>query len=298
MKDSSRFVHYVRKNFDALAITTTLAHLAWSTSDLSELDHTVLAALRRSHSPLEQASLDEIQAYLQQFNEDQIVGLISNVKGILHEMEFVRLENEDGDSIYASYFDHTNHANFDVILSDQDTGESWQIQLKATDSTHYVKDWIATHSADDIVVTEEIAQKLGLESSGFSNKELTQSVEDAIDFIITAKDPNDEHFWDYFPVISLASISLAIYELFKRYQKQEINWSEFKWMAAKISGLKISKIAFIGLLLGLPLVGQITGAYLIAQLLLNAKSTWFDSKNPLYHKIQTHFSVHKKPTQD
>ncbi|MEW9150673.1 MULTISPECIES: hypothetical protein [Acinetobacter] len=297
MTRSSSPIHYLRKNFDALAITTVLAKLAWNarTPQLTEADQAVLAALRRSHAELANAPLEDIQAYLQGFDEQQIVGLVSTVKGMLHDMEFVRLDHEDGDSLYAAYLDQHDHTDFDVLLADQHSGESWQLQLKAIEGTGTGKDWIAAPPEETLLTTEEIATQLGLESSGLSTKELTQSVEDAIDVIVTAKDPNDEHFWDYFPAISVASVSLAIYELFRRYQQQEISWSEFKWMAAKVSGIKVSKIAFIGLLLGLPVVGQVTGAYLVAKLLLNAKATWFEKESALYRKLQAYWASKQKP---
>ncbi|UNW09447.1 MULTISPECIES: hypothetical protein [Acinetobacter] len=297
MTRSSSPIHYLRKNFDALAITTVLAKLAWNarTPQLTEADQAVLAALRCSHAELANAPLEDIQAYLQGFDEQQIVGLVSTVKGMLHDMEFVRLDHEDGDSLYAAYLDQHDHTDFDVLLADQHSGESWQLQLKAIEGTGTGKDWIAAPPEEMLLATEEIAAQLGLESSGLSTKELTQSVEDAIDVIVTAKDPNDEHFWDYFPAISVASVSLAIYELFRRYQQQEISWSEFKWMAAKVSGIKVSKIAFIGLLLGLPVVGQVTGAYLVAKLLLNAKATWFEKESALYRKLQAYWASKQKP---
>ena len=297
MTRSSSPIHYLRKNFDALAITTVLAKLAWNarTPQLTEADQAVLAALRRSHAELANAPLEDIQAYLQGFDEQQIVGLVSTVKGMLHDMEFVRLDHEDGDSLYAAYLNQHDHTDFDVLLADQHSGESWQLQLKAIEGTGTGKDWIAAPPEEMLLATEEIAAQLGLESSGLSTKELIQSVEDAIDVIVTAKDPNDEHFWDYFPAISVASVSLAIYELFRRYQQQEISWSEFKWMAAKVSGIKVSKIAFIGLLLGLPVVGQVTGAYLVAKLLLNAKATWFEKESALYRKLQAYWASKQKP---
>ncbi|MEQ1412224.1 hypothetical protein [Acinetobacter indicus] len=296
MTRSSSPIHYIRKNFDALAITTVLAKLAWNahTPQLTEADQAVLAALRRSHAELANAPLEDIQAYLQGFDEQQIVGLVSTVKGMLHDMEFVRLDHEDGDSLYAAYLDQCDHTDFDVLLADQHSGESWQLQLKAIEGTGAGKDWIAAPPEETLLATEEITTQWGLESSDLSTKELTQSVEDAIDVIVTAKDPNDEYFWDYFPAISVASVSLAIYELFRRYQQQEISWSEFKWMAAKVSGIKVSKIAFIGLLLGLPVVGQVTGAYLVAKLLLNAKATWFEKESALYRKLQAYWASKPK----
>ena len=123
---------------------------------LSDGDHAILAALRRSNPVLENAPLPEVQDYLRSLNEEQVPGLISNVKGILHEMEFVRVENDDGDSVYASFFDATNHPDTDIQLLDRSTGETWEAQLKATDNAAYVTDWIEQHPSGEILVTDEL----------------------------------------------------------------------------------------------------------------------------------------------
>jgi hypothetical protein len=272
----SRGLHYLRKNFDPLAIVTALSAIAL-TDDASvheDRDYVVLAALRRSSSILENASLPEIQAYFRGLNEDQIPGLVSNVKGILHEMEFVRVENEDGDSVYASFFDSTNHPDTDVQFIDESTGETWEAQLKATDDASYVTDWIDRHPEGEILVTDELAQQMELTASGQSNDQLTTDVEDFVDKIIDADDADT--FWEYFPTLSLASISLVVWELWQRYQRREINWEAFKRLSARATGLKLTKIGAIGLLLSIPFVGQVTGAILVAKLLLSAKTTWYD----------------------
>jgi hypothetical protein len=58
----------------------------------------VLAALRRTTPDLSHASPEEIGDYLRPMDEDSILGVVNNTKGVLHEMEFVALENEDGDT--------------------------------------------------------------------------------------------------------------------------------------------------------------------------------------------------------
>ena len=155
---TSKGIHYLRKNFDSAAIVAALLRVALTdeTGVLEEGDHAVLAALRRSNSVLEDAPLREIQDYLRGLDEDQLPGLVSNVKGILHEMEFVRVENEDGDSVYASFFDATNHPDTDIQLLDRSTGETWEAQLKATDEASYVTDWIERHPGGEILVTDEL----------------------------------------------------------------------------------------------------------------------------------------------
>ena len=282
---SQRGVHYLRKNFDSVAIITAISAIALTDNPnhLNEKDYAVLAALRRSNSMLENATLSEIQSYLRQLDETQVPGLISNVKGILHEMEFVRLENEDGDSVFASFFDATNHPDTDVQLLDRYSGETWSVQLKATDDASYVADWIEQHPEGEIRVTDELAQYMNLPTSGQSNSELTMNVEDFVDKMITVDE--DDNFWDYFPVLGVASISIVIWELWERHQKHEITLNEFQHLVAHATGLKIAKVIFLGFLLSLPVIGQVTGAVLVAKLLLNTKATWYD---PIWknHRLQ------------
>lgn len=271
-------IQYLRKNFDSAAIITALSTVALAddAGNLGEGDHAILAALRRSNLVLQNAPLPEIQDYLRDLDADQVPGLVSNVKGILHEMEFVRLENEDGDSVYASFFDATNHPDTDIQLFDRSTGDTWETQLKATDDTASVTDWIEQHPGGEILVTEELAQQMDIPTSGQSNDELTAKVNDFVDEMVSGQDADG--FWDYFPVLSAASAGLVVFELWRRYRRSEIKWDMFKRLAARATGLKLAKIGVIGLLLSIPVVGQVTGAALVARLLLNAKATWYDKK--------------------
>jgi hypothetical protein len=282
----NRGLHYLRTNFDYLTITTALAAIALTPDPtaLTDTDYAMLAALRRSSNALEDAPLAEIQDYLGRLSESQLPGLVSNVKGILHEMQFVRLENEDGDNTYASYFDATNHPGTDVQLMDASTGESWEAQLKATDSATYVTDWIDEHPGVDILVTEEIAQRMQLPTSGLSNQELTTDVESFVDRMISSD--GADGFWDYFPVLSAASAGLVVWSLWQRQQRGEINRATFTRLAAMATGLKLAKVASIGLLLSIPVVGQATGAVLVAKLLLSAKATWFDNSRRVQSSFQ------------
>ena len=126
---------YIRKNLDEILILGSLARIASGHADaLMEIDVAVLNALRRAYPSLEDASLQEIGDYLAGMDEDQIIGFASNLKGVLHEMEFVALENDDGDGIYASLFPATNHRNSDVILVYESKPETVELQLKGTES--------------------------------------------------------------------------------------------------------------------------------------------------------------------
>jgi len=279
--DDSKLYHYVKKNIDEAVILTALvvAGTSGSAFELADQEHLVLAALRRTNHSLSNASIEDIQSYLISLDEEQIPGLVSSVKGIVHEMEFIRMENEDGDSVYASMFEQSNHPDTDVMLIDASTGESWEVQLKATDNMDYVQEWIEAHPDGEILVTSELAEEMGVLSSDQSNEQLTASVSDFVDKIVTSDGGAD--IWDYFPALSVLSVSIIVFELWKRYSSDEITLRHFKQLAALATGLKVAKIATIMFLLTIPVAGQITGALLIASLLLGAKSTWFD-RPPLY----------------
>ena len=103
-----------------------LPRLPFSSQALEEIDYGVLAALQRS-SPECNLPLDQVAEKLNAYDEDQIAGLVSNVKDISHEMEFQVLEKSDGDSVFAALFPETNHQSVDVQLFDQATNESWEI---------------------------------------------------------------------------------------------------------------------------------------------------------------------------
>jgi len=279
--DNGKLYQYIRRNIDEAAIVAALAAVGTTEflAELSDQDQLVLAALRRANHSLSDATVEEIQSYLSGLDEEQIPGLVSNVKGIVHEMEFVRLENEDGDSVYASMFEQSNHPDTDVNFVDAASGATWEVQLKATDNVGYVQDWIDTHPDGEILVTSELAEEMNLPSSGQTNEQLTASVQDFVDKMVESDAA--EEMWDYFPALSVLSVSIIVFELWRRYQRGEINSLRFKQLVALATGLKVAKIAAITFLLTIPVVGQVTGALLIANLLLGAKSTWFDSP-PLY----------------
>lgn len=223
-------------------------------------DKLVLEAFNRYSSSL--SDLDTLKNYLSGLSEEQLMGVTSNVKGILHEIQFAAKENNNFDSVYASLYETTNHPGYDVRMFDESTGEEWDIQLKATDNSAYVEDWIEEHDGD-IRVTEELAEKEGFESSGISNEELTTRVEEFIDAAISQGSSFTTTIFDYFPHVTALTMSIMIIQLYKRKLKGEIDDDQFKSLLIKNTGQKAIKIAGLMALLSIPGVNIATVGYLV-----------------------------------
>jgi hypothetical protein len=271
-----KFRGFLKKNFDDLAILAAIGRILVADEPvaLADSDYQVLAAIERSTNDLNDASFSQIQAYLQEYDEDQIGGLVSNIKGIYHELEFVKYENEDGDSVYASLHDSTNHPGTDVVLFDTETGESSEVQLKAVGDQYSIERWAEDHPGIDIYATEEVAEGSGVYSSGFNNEELNEEVSDLIEQIRAADDPLT--VMNLFPALSIASVGVAVWLLYSDYRAEKISLTDFKVKAAAVSGIKVAKMGLFMVLLSIPVVGQVTGAALLIKLLLSLDLSWFD----------------------
>jgi len=267
---SNRILVFARKNWDEMTILGALTKVVSGNFHImTPEDHRILQAFRRSDCDLESADLEDIRSYLECLDEKQVLGIANNVKGIAHELRFVEMENEDGDSISASMFDVTNHPDMDILLTNHDTGETWEIQLKATNSSSYVQGWIDEHPDGEILVTEEIADRMGLVSSGIENEEITANVDEFIERAI-----DDESLWDYFPLLSTASISIVIYRLYARYRDGELSRAKFFGMAGAATGWKAGKIAALCAALAIPGINVAVGAAMVAKVIASAKGAF------------------------
>lgn len=254
---------YLSRRFDEAAILATLGKIAFEPEPtLLETDYAVLAALRRS-SPEWDLPISEITERLLSYDVSQIGGLVNNVKGILHEMEFQRLEDEDGDSVFAAVFPDTNHRTVDVQLFDQQSGDAWEVQLKATDDISAISAWIDGNPDTEILVTQELADGMGLPSSGLSNEDLTMRVEDFVDRMVEIGDDGKETLWNYFPPLVAASAGIIVFELWRRYRAGRISLDEFKIHSFRTLGIKAAKYGAIFAALAVPGLNVVVGAYLL-----------------------------------
>lgn len=270
MQEITRIRQVVRKNWDEIAIATALGHFVTTRDDAISLEHGyVLEALRRSRSDLHHADIEELREYVSSLDGDQLAGLINNIKGIAHEVLYVEAENADGDTVHAYLFQQTNHPDTDVVLYDPSVGERTEIQLKASDSRAYVADAVDGLGADRVAVTSELAERMGLESSGISNERLTADVEDVVDRL-----HDDESLWDYVPALTTWSVALIVTSLARRYARGEISREQFLRMVALFAGAKAAKIALIVAALSVPGLNIAAGALLFLKLASSVREAY------------------------
>lgn len=263
---------FIKNNIDEIMILGVIHNITSNQIfSLQPKEQVIIDAIKRSDNDLTNASLNEISEKISTYDDSQIPYLVSNIKGIVHEIEFVEFENEDGDSIFASMYNDTNHPGYDVKLFDKNNGDNWEVQLKATNNQSYVQDWIDSHPDGEIIVTNEIAHQMDLPSTGISNQDLTVNVTDFVDKLIEYQ--NNVKIWDYFPLLLPISVGFVIYELWKRYENKEISKKEFQFLTIKATGIKASKFVLLFILLSIPIVNLVTGVALIAMLITDLRDT-------------------------
>lgn len=263
-------IRFFRTNLDEILILSSFLAIKYG-GEPTEHDPVVLEAFSRYSK--ETQDLESVRDYLSSLSDEQVAGVVSNIKGIVHEMEFVSLENSDGDSVTAALFPETNHEGFDLVLTDGATGDIWEVQLKTTDSSDYVQQWIDRYPEGEILVSEEIASEMGLPSSGFSNEEITVKVEVFVDGLISAE-PDSKAF-DLFSALPLTSAAFAVsvafvvMELHKRFKAGEINQKQFRDITIRTTGIKAGKFALLMVALHIPVINVVVGAALVAKLLIS-----------------------------
>ena len=259
---------FLSKNIDELAILAVIDKLSAKKLALTAEEAQVLqAAIRYDKRIFNKESAIE---FFKSRTQSQKIGDASNIKGILHEMEFVKEENEDGDSVVASMFVDKNHPRDDVILTDLKTGDTiGTLQLKTGTSTSIVHDWKAKYPGheDKLRVSDELAEKTGHKSSGFSDEELEKRTDEFVEKLEDHDNDIEDVLKEFAPILTLAGASLAIYKLHQKYKRKEIDIKRLSFLILKITSLKGAKVLMIIAVLNVPIVGPAYGAKLVASLL-------------------------------
>ena len=259
-------INYLNKRFDEASIVGVYAKVSLSEVELTEDEQVVLNAFRRDNPKYNDLNNEELGKFFSGLSNEELSGFVNNTKGVLHEMLFIEIENNDGDSIFAELYTSTTHPGYDVMMTNSETGEQWDVQLKTTDSKSYIQEWQQSNDGE-ILVSEEIAEKMKLDTTGISNKEVTVRTEEFIEKLQEMGE--EDSIWNYIPALGIMSLSFIIFNLWKRYKKNEITYQMFKWLSIKSTGMKASKFTFLAALLSIPIISHITAVALLSNFLVS-----------------------------
>ena len=173
----------------ALAVSVVTAGLISGQHYLDEERFAmVISAMQRANPDLSSMTLTDIGDYLSNLSPDQLQGVVSNTKGVYHEMLYVDSFSVSGSESEVALHTNINNPGSDVVFY-SDGEITKEVQLKATDSASYVNDHFEKYPNIDVVATDEVASKMdGVESSGFTNSILEQDVSSSFDQLISSSD--------------------------------------------------------------------------------------------------------------
>ncbi len=263
---------FIQKNIDELSVISVISKLKGGQKIVTEEENIILEAMIRSSNKItDLESAIKFAKTTAAKGTESLMGAANNIKGIAHELIYVKTENEDGDTVYAFLHEDTNNPQFDVLTINTETGEQNWEQLKTTMNSDHIKNWIEKYpgSEGSLKVNVEMANKLGFDTSGVSDKELTIDVNNFLDKIIKMDDNTLSQIITLSPPLTIIAASFVVYGLHKRYKKNEISKNEFIKKSAKITGIKAAKIVTLLSLLALPGIGQVVAVYLIASLMFS-----------------------------
>ena len=159
-------------------------------------DYEVFDAVRRGYSDFEYSDDNEIRNYFADIDADSAMGHVSNIKGILFEMEYVDTLAAKG--IEAEIFEATNHPVTDIMIMDGLEVVD-EMQLKATGSVTYINETLEAHPDVPVVVTTEVAASFDTDmviDSGIENAALEDAVTSTlIDEVVNPVSPVSVFFW-------------------------------------------------------------------------------------------------------
>ena len=148
-----------------------------------------IQSIRDRWPKLEDASVEEISSFMSfAYEQEQLGGVISLIKGKLFENLSVARENEDGDEWKASLHEKENHPGSDMIMKNTETGETIELSLKATENLNYIESSLLKYPKVPILTTSEIPEEYpDLEmvfASEFSHREIQEITESNFEELI------------------------------------------------------------------------------------------------------------------
>jgi hypothetical protein len=224
--------------FTALAMATVLAGDEEALK--GPLGEMFIQSIRDLYPDLHDASVQEMGHYFAHYNEAQMNGVLNQVKGTLHEYMVEVAENSDGDAWIAQHFDSPYHPSTDLIYTNTETGENYELSLKATDSPAYIEHALARYPHDPILATDEVAEHFSddprVSSSGVSLEHLNEVTKDNFDHLLHQQPPVALHVAEGVAVGSALRATIALWPYFVAWKRERITQQQFQEASIHILG--------------------------------------------------------------
>ena len=152
-----------------------------------------------------------------------------NIKGKLFEVLKVTSENADGDEWIAKAHPDINHPGTDITLTNSETGEKIEVQLKSTFSKSYIETEMEKNPDTIFIVSDEVAKQINdprVIPAGITNEQTTEIAQEKTQDLIAGKLDASDLVIN--PALGgVASGSFNLFPYIVAYKKNKITKDEF-----------------------------------------------------------------------
>ncbi len=242
-----------------VAPAVLMAHVLASDHDQlhGPIGREFLEAIRDRHPQLSEASVEQIADHMREnyTSPEQLMGELNLIKGKLFERLVALHENADGDEWRAVLHEDESYPGSDIIFTNEDTGQSIELSLKATDNASYVEAALLKYPDISVLTTEEVSRLFSddprVTGATRSDKELTQITEENYDRMLAQLTSVDVAQGAAAGVVAGATIGLwpfVVAFLMKRITQEQLERACVRVLGE--SGVALTARVSYGLLLG------------------------------------------------
>jgi len=189
---------------------------------------------------LAESSNEEIGEFMRNsYDSDQLQGVHSTIKGKLFENMVEAHENSDGDKWASALHEDESFPGSDITFHNDETGESIEVSLKATDSGAYIEEALRRYPDIPIMTTNEVAGDFedfdNVVASSFSNEDMTRITEDNFSDLVSNLRPVE--MGDAVAAAGIGGSSAAVMALYPyliAYLRKKISKAQLGEAAVKV----------------------------------------------------------------
>jgi hypothetical protein len=222
------------------------------------------------------ASPEDIKSIAESYNAEELFRVQNNVNSKFFEVLEVTKENADGDVWSAELIKDQNNPASDAIFTNNQTGETIEVNYKFSTNKHYIESHIQEHPDVPVIVPKDIEEKI--------NSPFASHYEQ--DAVLEISEKNFEQMLNQYSNIDLAvgvtaagaaSLTVRLLPFFVAYYRGKINREQFgqalKRFFPDIAARTINRIGM------LTFFGPLYGLFLLAGFGMKGTLYGFDDKN-------------------